>query len=57
MYKSAFNWIVICVILAAFATIVLAFLFTSSIVTPLTQAALVAEAVASGDLRKDFVVW
>jgi methyl-accepting chemotaxis protein len=55
-YETAFNGVVIFIILAAVATIVLALLFTRSIVRPLTQAVVVAETVASGDLTQEFAI-
>ena len=55
-YDTAFNWVIITLIMAAFATVALAVLFTRSIVRPLGQAVEVAEAVASGDLTRDFTI-
>lgn len=55
-YETAFNWVVITVILAALATVVLATLFTKSIVRPLNQAVAAAEAVAAGDLTQDIEI-
>ena len=55
-YETAFKGVVICLLFAAIATVVLAVLFTRSIVRPLTQAVVVAETVASGDLTQEFVI-
>lgn len=55
-YETAFVGVVTFIILAAVATIVLALLFTRSIVRPMTQAVAVAETVASGDLTQDFTI-
>lgn len=56
VYEAAFKWVIILIVLAAIATVVLALLFTRSIVGPLSQAVLVAETVASGDLTQAFIV-
>ena len=55
-YETAFTGVVIFIILAAVATVVLALLFTRSIVRPLNQAVVVAETVASGDLTQEFLI-
>tara|TARA_Y100000815_G_scaffold274579_1_gene309169 strand:+ start:1912 stop:3534 length:1623 start_codon:yes stop_codon:yes gene_type:complete len=55
-YEAGFTGVVIFNILAAVATVVLALLFTRSIVRPLTQAVVVAETVASGDLTQEFSI-
>jgi methyl-accepting chemotaxis protein len=55
-YETAFSWVIITIIMAALATVALAMLFTKSIVRPLNQAVEVAEAVASGDLTREFVI-
>lgn len=56
VYETAFTWVVVTIVLAAIATIVLALLFTRSIVRPLHQAVEIAERVASGDLTRNFEV-
>ncbi len=55
-YETAFTGVITFIILAAVATVVLALLFTRSIVRPLTQAVVVAETVASGDLTQEFSI-
>lgn len=55
-YETAFVWVVISIITAAVITVVLAVLFTRSIVQPLNQAVRVAETVASGDLTQAFTI-
>ncbi|WP_434706554.1 methyl-accepting chemotaxis protein [Pseudomonas sp. D4-18] len=55
-YEASFNWVIIFIVIAAVATVVLAFVFTRSITGPLKQAITVAETVASGDLSKEFSV-
>jgi methyl-accepting chemotaxis protein len=55
-YETAFNWVMIFIVLAAVATVILALLFTRSIVRPLNQAVVVAETVAAGDLTQEFSV-
>ena len=55
-YETAFNWVMIFIVLAAVATVILALLFTRSIVRPLNQAVVVAETVAAGDLTQEFTV-
>lgn len=55
-YEAAFRWVIILIVLAAIATVVLAVLFTRSIVRPLTLAVVVAETVASGDLTQEFTI-
>lgn len=55
-YETAFNWVIITIVMAALVTVALAVLFTRSIVRPLRQAVEVAEAVASGDLTRDFLI-
>ena len=56
VYESALMWVVITIALAAIATVILALMFTRSIVRPLNQALTVAETVASGDLTQEFVI-
>ena len=56
VYESAFAWVVFTIVLAAFATVVLALLFTRSITQPLGLALRVAETVAAGNLTQDFAV-
>ncbi len=55
-YETSFNWVIIFIVLAAVATVFLAFVFTRSITVPLNQAVAVAETVASGDLTQEFSV-
>ena len=55
-YETAFSWVIITIIMAALVTVALAVLFTKSIVRPLNQAVEVAEAVATGDLTRDFAI-
>lgn len=55
-YETSFNWVIIFIVIAAVATVVLAFVFTRSITGPLNQAITVAETVASGDLSQEFSV-
>jgi len=56
VYEAAVTWVIVTIVLAAISTIILALLFTRSIVQPLHQAVAVAEGVASGDLTRDFSV-
>lgn len=56
VYESALMWVVITIALAAIATVILALMFTRSIVRPLNQALTVAETVAAGDLTQEFVI-
>lgn len=56
VYETAFFWVMITIALAAITTIILAVLFTRSIVRPLNQAVIVAETVAAGDLTQNFVI-
>lgn len=56
VYETALMWVVITIALAAIATVILALMFTRSIVRPLNQALTVAETVASGDLTQEFVI-
>ncbi len=56
VYENAFAWVIITIVLAAITTIILALVFTRSIVRPLNQAVFVAETVAAGDLTQTFVV-
>ncbi|AHY43267.1 chemotaxis protein [Stutzerimonas decontaminans] len=53
---SAFQGVVIAMILAFIATIILAMLLTRSIVQPLAEAVGVAEVIAGGDLTRHFQV-
>ena len=50
--SSAFNGVIIALLLAAIVTVMLAWLLTRSIVQPLVQAVAVAERVAEGDLTQ-----
>ncbi|AHL75215.1 chemotaxis protein [Stutzerimonas stutzeri] len=56
VYQSAFMWVIVTIVLAAIATIVLALIFTRSIVRPLNQAVDIAEGVAAGDLTREFTI-
>ncbi|WP_313088778.1 methyl-accepting chemotaxis protein [Pseudomonas sp.] len=56
VYETAFMWVVATIVLAAISTIILALLFTRSIVRPLNQAVQVAETVAAGDLTESFII-
>lgn len=56
VYETAFAWVIITIVLAAITTVVLALIFTRSIVRPLNQAVVVAETVAAGDLTQSFVI-
>lgn len=56
VYENAFAWVIITIVLAAITTIILALVFTRSIVRPLNQAVVVAETVAAGDLTQTFVI-
>jgi methyl-accepting chemotaxis protein len=56
VYENAFTWVIITIVLAAITTVILALLFTRSIVRPLSQAVNVAETVAAGDLTQNFVI-
>ncbi|WP_417778407.1 methyl-accepting chemotaxis protein [Stutzerimonas xanthomarina] len=56
VYEAAFTWVIVTIIVAAIATVILALLFTRSIVRPLNQAVDVAEGVASGDLTRNFEI-
>lgn len=49
---SAFQGVVVAMVLAVFATIILALLLTRSIVQPLAEAVSVAEVIAGGDLTR-----
>ncbi len=51
-YDSAITGIIIVAVIAALATVLLAWLLTRSIVTPLNRAVLAAQTIASGDLSK-----
>lgn len=55
-YGTAFQGVVLCILLAAITTIILAVVFTRSIVRPLGQAVSVAEQVASGNLTQQFAI-
>ena len=50
--SSAFNGVILAMLLAAFTTVILAMLLTRSIVGPLNEAVAIAEVVASGDLTR-----
>ena len=56
VYQTAFTWVVTTIVLAAIATVVLAALFTRSIVRPLNQAVSVAETIAGGDLTQTLTI-
>jgi methyl-accepting chemotaxis protein len=56
VFETARNGVIVAIVLAALATVVLALLFTRSIVTPLNEAVRVAEVVASGNLTQDIKV-
>ncbi|WP_417788127.1 methyl-accepting chemotaxis protein [Stutzerimonas xanthomarina] len=56
VYEAAFTWVIVTIIVAAIATVILALVFTRSIVRPLNQAVDVAEGVASGDLTRNFEI-
>ncbi|WP_122611369.1 HAMP domain-containing methyl-accepting chemotaxis protein [Pseudomonas viridiflava] len=51
-YDSAITGIIIVAVIAALATVLLAWLLTRSIVTPLNRAVLAAQTIAGGDLSK-----
>ncbi|WP_332763089.1 methyl-accepting chemotaxis protein [Pseudomonas koreensis] len=51
-YDSAITGIIIVAVIAALATVLLAWLLTRSIVTPLNRAVLAAQTIASGNLSK-----
>lgn len=53
---SAFQGVVVAMVLAVFATIILALLLTRSIVQPLAEAVGVAEVIAGGDLTRSIQV-
>jgi methyl-accepting chemotaxis protein len=55
-FNSARTWMIITMLLAAVATVVLAILFTRSIVNPLSRALKVSETVAAGDLTESIQV-
>ncbi|MDO9320054.1 MAG: methyl-accepting chemotaxis protein [Pseudomonas sp.] len=55
-FYNARTWMIITMLLAAVATVVLALLFTRSIVNPLNRALKVAETVATGDLTESIQV-
>ena len=55
-YETGFGWVVASLILAAAITVVLAWMFTRSVVGPLGLAVSVAERIANGDLTGEFVV-
>ena len=55
-YETAFGGVVVFLLLTAVATVVLAVIFTRSIVQPLSQAVSIAERVASGDLTQQFAI-
>ncbi len=56
IFESSRLLMVVMVVVAGVLTVLLAWLFTRSIVQPLNQAVAVAETVASGDLTQDFVI-
>jgi methyl-accepting chemotaxis protein len=56
VYETAITWVIVAIVLAAIFTVVLALLFTRSIVRPLNQAVEIAEGVAAGDLTRDFSI-
>lgn len=55
-YDTGFGWVVATLIFAAVVTVMLAWMFTRSVVGPLGQAVSVAERIANGDLTGDFAV-
>ncbi len=56
VYEAAFAWVLATIVLAALLTVVLALVFTRSIVMPLNQAVQVAETVAAGDLTQPIAI-
>ncbi len=56
VYEAAFAWVLATIVLAALLTVVLALVFTRSIVRPLNQAVQVAETVATGDLTQPIAI-
>ncbi len=56
VYEAAFAWVLATIVLAALLTVVLALVFTRSIVRPLNQAVQVAETVAAGDLTQPIAI-
>lgn len=56
MFQNSRIWIIVAMLLAGLVTIVLAWLLTRSIVTPLARAVAVAETVAAGDLTENIQV-
>ncbi|MBN0975997.1 methyl-accepting chemotaxis protein [Pseudomonas hygromyciniae] len=55
-YQSGLKFVVFIILTAALATIVLAVLFTKSIITPLREMLLINETIAKGDLRSTIKV-
>ncbi|MCQ4295120.1 methyl-accepting chemotaxis protein [Pseudomonas stutzeri] len=55
-FDTGFAWVVATVVLAAAFTVLLAWMFTRSVVGPLGLAVSVAERIAAGDLTVDFIV-
>ena len=55
-YDTAFSWVVATLVLAAGITVTLAWVFTRSVVGPLSTAVSVAERIAAGDLTGEFIV-
>ncbi len=56
IFDSAKLWTILTIALAALLTFGLAWLFTRSIVQPLSQAVSIAETVASGNLTQDYII-
>lgn len=56
IYQSGLMFVIFIILAAAFATVVLAVLFTKSIVTPLRDMLRINETIAKGDLRSTITV-
>jgi methyl-accepting chemotaxis protein len=55
-YSSSITWVVVTLIMAGAITVLLAWIFTRSVVGPMSVAVSVAERISGGDLTGDFVV-
>ena len=55
-YYTGFNQVVTFIVVAAFMTVILAWLLTRSIVVPIRQAVEISEVVAAGDLTQSFTI-